>query len=266
MTWMPRSPTWPRTAFKFLGDKKPGIGPESGDEATFGHFYSPWGMLLELVSFPNGKTYMEGRDRVLWRPPRIRSAGSMMEADKLDALWSVHEIRQLAYRFAQAHDSRDMPEMERIFVGADEPLAFPDFNFANVRSTLPAYWQVAGPTMLFVTNHIVDFIDNDHATGAVYCLAKLEITGSWTEQAILYRDAYDRRDGVWLFTQRRTSSGMESSYPSAPSSSPRRNGRRGRRDGEACQKSSRPGGPSTGSRRRRAATTANRPKRQRSRE
>jgi hypothetical protein len=25
-------------------------------------------MLLELVSFPNGKIYMEGRDRLLWRP------------------------------------------------------------------------------------------------------------------------------------------------------------------------------------------------------
>jgi catechol 2,3-dioxygenase-like lactoylglutathione lyase family enzyme len=51
-----------------LGGKKPGTGPECGDEATFGHFYSPWGMLLEFVSFPNGKAYMEGRDRVLWRP------------------------------------------------------------------------------------------------------------------------------------------------------------------------------------------------------
>jgi catechol 2,3-dioxygenase-like lactoylglutathione lyase family enzyme len=51
-----------------LGGKKPGIDAESGEDATFGHFYSPWGMLLELVSFPNGKIYMEGRDRVLWRP------------------------------------------------------------------------------------------------------------------------------------------------------------------------------------------------------
>jgi SnoaL-like domain len=127
----------------------------------------------------------------------------MNDSDKLDTLWSAHEIRQLAYRFAQAHDSRDMSELERIFVGADEPLAFPDFNLANVRSTLPAYWRVAGPTMLFVTNHIINLTDGNHAAGSVYCLAKLDIGGSWIEQAILYQDSYERCDGVWLFAKRR---------------------------------------------------------------
>jgi catechol 2,3-dioxygenase-like lactoylglutathione lyase family enzyme len=51
-----------------LGGKKPGIDAESGEDSTFAHFHSPWGMLLELVSFPHGKTYMKGRDRVLWQP------------------------------------------------------------------------------------------------------------------------------------------------------------------------------------------------------
>jgi SnoaL-like domain len=127
----------------------------------------------------------------------------MTEAQKVDALWSIHEIRQLAYRFALAHDSRDMPEMERIFISAAEALAFPDFNLANVRSTLPAYWRVAGPTMLFVANHIVNLIDQDHGTGSVYCLAKLDIGGSWIEQAILYEDAYERQGEVWRFAKRR---------------------------------------------------------------
>jgi hypothetical protein len=123
--------------------------------------------------------------------------------ERLDRLWSVHEIRQLAYRFAQAHDSRDMAEMERIFVDADEPLTFPEFNLANVRETLPEYFQIAGPTMLFVANHVIDLLDHDHATGSVYCLAKLDIGGSWIEQAILYQDEYERHDGSWRFAQRR---------------------------------------------------------------
>ena len=51
-----------------LGGKKPAMDAESGEHSTFGHFYTPWGMLLELVSFPHGKVYMDGRDRVLWQP------------------------------------------------------------------------------------------------------------------------------------------------------------------------------------------------------
>jgi hypothetical protein len=39
----------------------------------------------------------------------------MSDADKLDEVWSAHQIRQLAYRFAVAHDSRDLDEMRRIF-------------------------------------------------------------------------------------------------------------------------------------------------------
>jgi catechol 2,3-dioxygenase-like lactoylglutathione lyase family enzyme len=51
-----------------LGGKKAAMDAESGEGSTFGHFHTPWGMLLELVSFPHGKTYMHGRDRVLWQP------------------------------------------------------------------------------------------------------------------------------------------------------------------------------------------------------
>lgn len=125
------------------------------------------------------------------------------DGESLDNLWSVHEIRQLAYRFAQAHDSRDMAEMERIFLEPESALRFPDFNLANVRETLPEYWRVAGPTMLFVANHVIELIDRDHAKGNVYCLAKLDIGGSWIEQAILYRDVYRRHDGAWRFAERR---------------------------------------------------------------
>jgi hypothetical protein len=125
------------------------------------------------------------------------------EYETVDKLWSVHEIRQLAYRFAQAHDSRDMAEMERLFLDADSPLTFPEFNLANVRETLPEYFQIAGPTMLFVANHVIDLVDHDHASGSVYCLAKLDIGGSWIEQAILYQDVYERRGEVWRFARRR---------------------------------------------------------------
>lgn len=53
---------------RVLGGAKDEVGPNAGEGAAYAHFLSPWGMLLELVSYPNGKQYMEGRDRVLWRP------------------------------------------------------------------------------------------------------------------------------------------------------------------------------------------------------
>jgi hypothetical protein len=29
---------------------------------------TPWGLMLEFVSFPNGRKYIENRDRLLWSP------------------------------------------------------------------------------------------------------------------------------------------------------------------------------------------------------
>ncbi|MBY8977902.1 VOC family protein [Rhodobacteraceae bacterium NNCM2] len=41
-------------------------GPNSGQ--TWVYFLTPWGMQLELVSYPNGKGYERETDRRLWSP------------------------------------------------------------------------------------------------------------------------------------------------------------------------------------------------------
>lgn len=41
-------------------------GPSAGQ--TWVYFLTPWGMQLELVSFPNGKAYEKGLTRRLWSP------------------------------------------------------------------------------------------------------------------------------------------------------------------------------------------------------
>jgi catechol 2,3-dioxygenase-like lactoylglutathione lyase family enzyme len=43
-------------------------GPSAGQ--TWVYFLSPWGMQLELVSFPDGKGYEKETDRRLWHPAR----------------------------------------------------------------------------------------------------------------------------------------------------------------------------------------------------
>lgn len=52
-----------------LGDgKKAGIGPEAGEGSSFAHFLTPWGQLLEFVSYPEGRAYWAGAARRAWRP------------------------------------------------------------------------------------------------------------------------------------------------------------------------------------------------------
>ena len=43
-------------------------GPSAGQ--TWVYFLSPWGMQLELVSFPQGKGYENGAKTLLWHPAR----------------------------------------------------------------------------------------------------------------------------------------------------------------------------------------------------
>jgi hypothetical protein len=43
-------------------------GPSAG--LTWVYFLAPWGLQLELVSYPKGMAYEAGRRRVLWNPVR----------------------------------------------------------------------------------------------------------------------------------------------------------------------------------------------------
>ncbi len=42
------------------------VGPSAGQ--TWVYFLAPWGMQLELLSFPDGKGYEKDTDRRLWHP------------------------------------------------------------------------------------------------------------------------------------------------------------------------------------------------------
>jgi hypothetical protein len=53
---------------RILGGAKETVGIEAGEGSTFAHFLTPWGVMLEFVSFPNRRKYMENRDQLLWSP------------------------------------------------------------------------------------------------------------------------------------------------------------------------------------------------------
>jgi hypothetical protein len=49
---------------------------------------------------------------------------------------------------------------------------------------------------------VIDLVDDDHATGIVYCAGQVQDGERWIHQSILYRDTYERRDGIWHFVRR----------------------------------------------------------------
>jgi len=111
------------------------------------------------------------------------------------------EIRQLVYRYAFAIDTRDIDLLVSLFV--------PDVRVGRDRSgreALRESWRESlsaiGVSILFVGNHLVDFSDAGHAAGSVYCRGQIQDGERWIEQAIHYRDTYERRDGEWLFVRR----------------------------------------------------------------
>jgi ketosteroid isomerase-like protein len=111
------------------------------------------------------------------------------------------EIRQLAYHYAWAIDSRDVDQLVSLFV--------PDVRVGRDRTgreALREFWveslRAIGVSILFVGNHIIDFQDAQNASGICYCRAQIQDGARWIEQAIQYLDSYECRDGSWLFVRR----------------------------------------------------------------
>ncbi len=55
-----------------MGEKLDLDGPEAGPEATFWYFRTPWGALMELISYPQGRAYEVEYERFLWNPGKVR--------------------------------------------------------------------------------------------------------------------------------------------------------------------------------------------------
>lgn len=119
---------------------------------------------------------------------------------RLERCVARDEIRQLASRYAQAVDARDLEALVALFVpdvrvGQEQGRAALRRSFAESLSAI-------GVSVLFVGNHVIDFQDESHATGGVYCRGQIQDGERWIEQAIHYEDRYERRNEGWLFVRR----------------------------------------------------------------
>jgi hypothetical protein len=121
---------------------------------------------------------------------------------RLTRLEAVEEIRQLVARYALALDSRDVGTLVSLFV--------PDVEVHDGRKGREALAEWFDPvlrpyrmTFHLLGNHIIDFVDDDHATGALYCRPEHEVDDLWIVMPLVYDDRYERREGHWYFKSRR---------------------------------------------------------------
>jgi hypothetical protein len=122
-------------------------------------------------------------------------------ARRLERVESQLAIAQLPARYALAVDARDLDAWVNLFVddvdcgrhgkGREALKRFID---PNIRTFYRSLHQICG--------HVIDFVDDDHATGTVYCRAEHEARGQWIVMAICYFDTYERRAGRWYFVKR----------------------------------------------------------------
>ena len=120
----------------------------------------------------------------------------------LERLLAYEEIRQLVARYALATDARDLDALVGLFV-EDVQIGRDTFGRDALRSSFDASLRGIGVSILNVGTHVIDLVDDDHATGHVYCKGEIQDGDRWIHQAILYRDTYERRHGHWYFVRRR---------------------------------------------------------------
>src|ERR1700676_1646580 len=117
-------------------------------------------------------------------------------------LEAYESIRQLASRYALALDSRDVEAMADLFV---VDVAVGDGRVG--RSALAAFFaeilRPYGVTFHLIGNHVIDLLDDDHATGVVYCRPEHERGDLWVVMPMQYWDRYERRAGSWYFKSRK---------------------------------------------------------------
>ncbi len=120
--------------------------------------------------------------------------------DALDRLVTYEDIRQLVARYALAVDSRDLDSLVELFV--DDVRVGDERGRDALRQSFDASLRGVGVTILNVGTHVIDLVDESHATGSVYCKGEIQDGERWIHQAILYRDTYERRAGHWFFVRR----------------------------------------------------------------
>jgi hypothetical protein len=121
---------------------------------------------------------------------------------RLDRVESTLAIQQLPIRYAMAVDGRDVDEWLSLFVEDVDCGRLGrgrDVLRTSIEPALASFYR----SQHLICGHKIDFMDDDCATGAVYCRAEHEDGDNWVVMAICYFDTYVRRGGAWYFSRRK---------------------------------------------------------------
>jgi hypothetical protein len=124
-----------------------------------------------------------------------------MEA-RIAKLEAYEEIRQLVARYALALDGRDVAMMVSLFV-VDVQVGDGRTGRDALAEWFDAILRPYRTTFHIIGNHIIDLVDQDHATGVVYCRPEHEVDDLWVVMPMQYWDRYEREEGRWRFRSRR---------------------------------------------------------------
>ena len=125
-----------------------------------------------------------------------------MEA--LAELIARDKIRELALRYALAVDGKDLDGIARLFV-ADVDNGRWGTGRSGVKMFFDQSLRRFHCSMHLVANHVIDFDDDEHAQGVVYCRAQHHVLEPehWFDEALAYFDTYEHVGDEWLFRRRR---------------------------------------------------------------
>lgn len=124
--------------------------------------------------------------------------------DAVDELLARDRIRQLAARYAVAVDAKDLDALAGLFA-EDVDNGRYGAGREGVRTFYDTSLRRFHCSVHLVANHVIDFDDDAHAHGVVYCLAKHHVVEPehWFDQALAYWDTYERAGDEWFFRRRR---------------------------------------------------------------
>jgi hypothetical protein len=121
--------------------------------------------------------------------------------DTLAELLAHEEIRQLAAHYAVYVDRRDFDALVQLFVD-DVRVGRDTYGRSALKVSFEEQLRAVPISILNVGTHAIDLVDDDHATGVVYCKGEIQDGDRWIHQAIVYSDTYERRAGHWYFVRR----------------------------------------------------------------
>jgi hypothetical protein len=113
------------------------------------------------------------------------------------------EIQQLAFRYALAVDSRDLEGVADLFSVTSDFSRWGPGREGCLRF-FEGIWARFGRSIHSVTTHVIDAVDEESASGTVYCRAEQQQLGdgSWWIYQLAYFDRYICEDGTWRFLSR----------------------------------------------------------------